>query len=192
MPFVSEELNVSRVDAKRWKLLNNLTYKGKDEYFDIPAGYQTDFASVPRAVQALIPTTGAYTLAAVAHDYFCDSLNTGYRLRKQGVDAMRAAGWVELVGKGWIKEPEMPGPRDTDAIFRRMMRELGVSFLLRWLIWVGVRWGAVANPARRPGWLKDAFKVIILTILYSPYILLVGIPTSIALVFAWLVSKVIK
>lgn len=192
MPFLSEELNVSRVDSRRWKLLSDVAYKGKTENWTMKAGFETDFASVPRAVQALIPTTGAYTMAAIVHDYFCDSLNTGHKLRRQGVDAMRAAGWVELEERGWVQQPELPGPRDTDAIFRRIMRELHVSLLLRWLIWVGVRWGALVNPARRKGWYKDAPKVILLTILYSPYILPVGIVTGLALSLAWLVGRFIS
>jgi hypothetical protein len=55
--------------------------------------------------------------------------------------------------------------RDTDAIFRRVMREGGVGFVTRWIMWAGVRWGAVANPARRPGWWIDAPLVLLITLL---------------------------
>jgi hypothetical protein len=36
---------------------------------EVPAGFQTDFASVPRAFWRLIPPWGPYSPAAVVHDY---------------------------------------------------------------------------------------------------------------------------
>lgn len=38
-------------------------------WIDIPAGFVTDFASVPRPFWSLIPPTGTKTRAAVVHDY---------------------------------------------------------------------------------------------------------------------------
>ena len=35
----------------------------------VPAGFATDFASVPRAFWRLLPPFGEYMLAAVVHDY---------------------------------------------------------------------------------------------------------------------------
>lgn len=157
MPFVTKTLKVSRLDSKYWALDAPLRYEGKDELFEVPVGFKTDFASVPRAVQALIPSTGAHTEAAVLHDWFCVQLNV-YHDDPQLFES--------LTGK---KVPDASG-RDTDAIFRRVMRELGVPPMLRYLIWVGVRWGARFNPARSAGWWRDAWKVILISLLVSPIV----------------------
>ncbi|HEY4631862.1 MAG TPA: DUF1353 domain-containing protein [Blastococcus sp.] len=39
-----------RVDAYRWSLVDDLVYQGRWERFVIPAGFRTDFATVPRVV----------------------------------------------------------------------------------------------------------------------------------------------
>lgn len=36
---------------------------------EIPSGFSTDFASVPRAFWGIFPPFGRYSVAAVAHDY---------------------------------------------------------------------------------------------------------------------------
>lgn len=59
-------------------------------------------------------------------------------------------------------------PVDVDGIFRRIMRELGVPPVRRWLMWAGVRWGAAFNPRRRDGWLRTAPAVLGITILALP------------------------
>jgi hypothetical protein len=61
--------------------------------------------------------------------------------------------------------------RDADGIFRRVLREQGVPFVKRWLMWTGVRWGALFNPPRRAGWLRDLPLVLIWTLLALPVVL---------------------
>lgn len=36
---------------------------------EVPVGYQTDFASVPRILWPLFPPTGVYSRAAIVHDF---------------------------------------------------------------------------------------------------------------------------
>lgn len=55
--------------------------------------------------------------------------------------------------------------RDADGLFRRIARESGAGLLLRWLLWTGVRWGALANPARRADWGRDAPAVTAISLL---------------------------
>ena len=43
----------------------------------IPAGFKTDFASVPRALWALLPPLDHYGKAAVVHDYLYRTHNVG-------------------------------------------------------------------------------------------------------------------
>ena len=67
-----------RVDADRWSLVNDLVYRGRWERFLVPAGFRTDFASVPRPVTWLVPRFGAYTLAAILPDWLVtERLRTG-------------------------------------------------------------------------------------------------------------------
>jgi uncharacterized protein DUF1353 len=68
MPFLSD-LVVKDVGEFDWKVMSPLRYEGGTQCFEIPAGAQTDFASVPALFQWLIPRSGRYTKAAVLHDH---------------------------------------------------------------------------------------------------------------------------
>ena len=39
---------------------------------DVPVGYRTDFASIPRIFWRILPPAGPYGKAAVIHDWLCD------------------------------------------------------------------------------------------------------------------------
>jgi Protein of unknown function (DUF1353) len=143
VPFEPGSLTVSRVDANTWALVDPLVYQGRRQRFVVPAGFRTDFASVPRLVTWLIPRFGAYTLAAILHDWLCD----------------------EGIRSGVVT------PRQADGIFRRVMRESGVPVLRRWLMWAGVRWSALTDARRRPGWLLSAPAVLAITALALPLVL---------------------
>ena len=142
MPFEPGSLTVRRVDADRWSLVDDLVYQGRWERFVVPAGFRTDFATVPRVVTWLIPRFGAYTLAAILHDWLC-----GQGIRSGVVSA-----------------------READGIFRRVMRESGVPVLRRWMMWAGVRWGALTDDRRRPGWLVSAPGVLAISVLAAPLV----------------------
>lgn len=113
MPFESG-LVVEEVADGLWKLSADLVYAGKREEFTIPAGFQTDFASVPRLFTWLVPTSGRYTKAAVVHD--------------------------------WLLEEKRVSRCDADGIFRRIMRELGVPVVRRWVMWSAVRLAGALHP----------------------------------------------
>ena len=143
MPFEPGTLVVRRVDANTWALVDDLVYQGRRQRFVVPAGFRTDFASVPRVVTWLVPRFGAYTLAAILHDW--------------------------LVTEGL--RTKVVTSRQADGIFRRVMRESGVPVLRRWLMWAGVRWGAVANERRRAGWALSAPGVLAISVLAAPLVL---------------------
>lgn len=154
--FQSDQLTVKRVGDRDWMLMDPLVYEGERDTFRVHAGYVTDFASVPRMLQWFAPSTGKYTLAAVLHDYLCDSLNDyGFT-------------WTQNRSAGDL--PEYVSSRDVDGLFRRVMREQRVPIVLRWLMWTGVRWGAVFNRTRRPGVLRDMPLVFLLTLLALPLV----------------------
>src|SRR3954465_886631 len=60
--------------------------------------------------------------------------------------------------------------RQGDGIFRRVMRESGVPVLRRWLMWAGVRWGALTDERRRTGWGLRAPGVLAITVLAAPLV----------------------
>lgn len=82
MVFTSA-LVVEEIDGTFWKVREPLRYEGADETFEVPVGFRTDFASVPRPVVWLIPRYGVYTRAAILHDYL---------LRSEVVSAVDADG----------------------------------------------------------------------------------------------------
>ena len=126
--FIGSRITVRPVTGKMWILVEPLRYIGAREEFTVPAGYMTDFASVPRVTAWLIPSYGLYTRAAILHDYLLTDVLSTVRVSS----------------------------RDADGLFRRAMGELGVPPVKRWLMWTGVRWGALFNRRRRAGWWRSA------------------------------------
>lgn len=85
----------------------------------VPAGFQTDFASVPRIFWNIFPPYGRHGKAAVIHDYL-------YALVRQGKFHRAMA----------------------DAVFLAAMKELGVSWWRRTVMYLSVRlfgWSAVRS-----------------------------------------------
>jgi len=143
---------VEQVDDTNWMTRADLVYQGNDQTFVVPVGSPTDFASVPRVFVWLLPRYGRYTKAAILHDHL----------------------WRDLATTGeisWV---------DADALFRRAMRELGVPFLRRWIMWAAVRWAALLKPGGTKGWLREAWRVVLLTALVAPIVL----PPAAAIVVA--------
>ena len=77
----------------------------------VPAGFNTDFASVPRIFWVVIPPAGSYSLAAIVHDYL-------YRAQPDGWTRKRA-----------------------DHCFKTIMAELGVPWWKRSVMFRAVRIG---------------------------------------------------
>lgn len=129
----------------RWILFNDLEYVGETETWTVPAGYVTDFASVPRALIWLVRPYGAYTRAAVLHDYLITD-----EIPRRSITS-----------------------RDVDGVFRRVMREAGVRPAVRWTMWAAVRAGALFSRERAfgRGFVKDAPAVLGIGVLALPVLL---------------------
>jgi hypothetical protein len=57
-------------DGKYWYLLNDLLWRSeRDVSVIVPAGFVTDFTSVPRPLWIVLPKWAKYGNAAVVHDY---------------------------------------------------------------------------------------------------------------------------
>lgn len=154
MPFITK-LRVEEYDIDSWLLIDDLIYEGRTDRFVAPAGYITDFATSPAAMHGLVNKTGPYTRAAVIHD---------------------------LLITHYINHPDPDKrvtSRDTDGIFRRIMREEGVSVPKRWLMWTGVRFGALFSRDRKygRGFLRDLPMITLVSALSVIPLVVVVLPT---------------
>jgi hypothetical protein len=156
------DLALRAVTATTWVLTEALTWTGtQNDVFVVPTGFVTDLATVPRCLHWLISPYGAYTRAAVLHDWLITE-----RINHPD-PALRVAS------------------RDVDGIFRRVMSELDVPWAKRWTMWAAVRAGAALNPRRAPGraFRRDLPKVAGMALLAGPVVLpgAVGVLLSLGL-----------
>ena len=94
-------LKVEKIGENRWALLEPLVYDGSKQYV-VPAGFETDFASVPQAVWWFCPpAAGNHAKPAVLHDYLCETANNQPAADKVFLEAMKSN------GVGWIKRITM-------------------------------------------------------------------------------------
>lgn len=160
--------------ATTWRLLAPLVWTGtKGDTFVVPIGFVTDFASVPRFLHWLVSPYGAYTRAAVLHDWLLVSL-AEWTIRSRGFT------------HGAIADQPPANSRDCDGIFRRVMEDLGVPAPKRWIMWAAVRAAALFNPRRAYGrnFPADAARVFGVFVLAAPIILPGAIGTLISLAIA--------
>jgi hypothetical protein len=153
VPFVSGQPLVRQSGEQNWIVSEPIVYRGNVASFTVPVGYETDFASVPRFFTWLIPTYGAFTRPAILHDWLCDEARAGRIARA-----------------------------DADGLFRRSMRELGVGFGRRWLMWAGVRAQSVKVAGVRqlldPSW-RSLVALLLIWALTLAYLI---VPTVVILV----------
>lgn len=119
-----------------WETTAPLLYRGTVQDFTVPAGQDTDLASVP-AVLTWAVKPDEWIPAAVVHD----------RLWRVEVPTGQAT------------------YRDADGLLRQALGTLNVPPLRAHLIWTAVRWGALTRRNGWRGWHRDAPKVLPLTII---------------------------
>ncbi|EGB99542.1 MULTISPECIES: DUF1353 domain-containing protein [Pseudomonas] len=100
---------------------------GTGRYVDVPAGFITDGASVPRPFWSMIPPWGTYGQAAIVHDYLCETLT------------------VQLAGV-----PIRITRKECDGILLQAMTDLGVPLWKRSVIYGAVRAYALAANVTQP------------------------------------------
>ena len=138
------EVRVRQLDDREWEVLQAFTYRSDEREYVVPEGQRTDFASVPRVFVWLIPRYGRYTLSAILHDHL----------------------WRDLVPAGVLSYS------DADRTFREALGSQQVALLRRWLMWAGVRYGALVKPGGLEGWWRDLPAVLVITVLAAPVVLL--------------------
>jgi hypothetical protein len=126
MPKFLTTLRVEKQPDGQWKLIDPLQYetaaicpacaqKGAPPcgcwVVNVPAGFVTDFASIPQFAQNLISNDGPWDAPAVLHDF-------GYRTQPAGIPRSK-----------W------------DALLMEAMKAECVTFWKRWAIYIGVRLG---------------------------------------------------
>lgn len=91
-------------------------YESEDtsKIVNVPAGFITDFASVPQIFQCFISPIGKHSKPAVLHDYLCAQAHLGYNTRKYA-----------------------------DKIFLESMEVKNVKFLTKWTLYLSVRLFAI-------------------------------------------------
>lgn len=139
-------------DGKTWVVLRDFGYdvgeEGSSDRIDVPIGFQTDFASIPRVLWALLPRWGRYGNAAVIHDWLYWSqlrsrrsadrvflegmvvLRVGFLTRSLIFLAVRLFGWI-----AWIRNKA-----DRSSGFDRVLANVGIKAMVR---------------SRRPGALRQ-------------------------------------
>jgi hypothetical protein len=169
------ELSIRGAGPRTWELTMPLIWTGtKGDTFVVPTGFVTDFASVPRFLHWLVSPYGAYTRAAVLHDWLLVSL----------------AEWQEAADSGAVMAWQPPAnSRDTDGIFRRVMHDLGVPWSTRWLMWAAVRAAALFNRRRAYGrqFAKDAPRVLAVALLATP----VALPGALGVIVSLGLARVL-
>jgi hypothetical protein len=114
-------------DESQWTLHAPFRYwldgLHKGDVITIPAGFQTDFASIPRALWSILPPTGRYGKAAVLHDFLYQNL---------GLVRINPTVEAEAIVKRFTRA-------ECDGIFRDAMLVLGVSSFTAYAMWVAVR-----------------------------------------------------
>jgi Protein of unknown function (DUF1353) len=151
-------------DGRKWRLEQGFTYKGHTDIIEVPQHLETDFASVPRVFVWLLPRYGRWTQAAILHDYLWSEARQG---RFDFYDA--------------------------DGIFNRALRELGVPFLRRWVMWTAVRWAAAKNDGIGTWFRKGPVPFLKMLAISVPTLALIAVPAivvQVALIVGWLAEVV--
>jgi hypothetical protein len=71
MSSFTTPLELEYIDGFNWKVTAEFAFESEiaKRTIHVPAGFVTDFASIPRFLWNLLPPTGQYGKAAVVHDY---------------------------------------------------------------------------------------------------------------------------
>ena len=113
---VFEELPV-RLHKRPFRLVYDVVYRTNILPYNritVPAGYQTDFASVPRLFWRIFPPSGIYRRAALVHDWLCDEQPhtcNDKEAAKVFLEAMKDIGVPWLRRNSMYRAVRMFGPR---------------------------------------------------------------------------------
>jgi len=104
-PMFMDELRVKIVD-EGYQLTSPLRYARKLEILEVPTGFVTNFASVPRVVRPFITGHGKDRYAATLHDYLY-SIKQDIELAISSGDALKAAENLRKTGISTFSDPNV-------------------------------------------------------------------------------------
>lgn len=85
-----------------WKTTREFSYhvglEESDDIITVPAGFETDLASIPPIAEMFIPKSGVYNQAAVLHDFLYSTMT---RTRKESDKIFLEA--MKVLGVPWFK-----------------------------------------------------------------------------------------
>ncbi len=122
--FRNQPPAVRQINAKQWELVEQgFSYRpwsirdveNIDLNIEVPQGFVTDFASIPRSLWWILHPTGIYGSAAIVHDYLCR-------------EAVREHNYI------------VPNHKIAALIFADGMTELGVGSVKRMAMYRAVMW----------------------------------------------------
>lgn len=106
-PLLVEVEQGERAGRGLARLIKPFTYEvgflGSGVLIVVPAGFETDFASVPRWAMPFIPIMGKAAKAAVVHDFLCENRGS---LAKARIDAIFLEA-MEVLGVSWLRRTLM-------------------------------------------------------------------------------------
>ena len=139
MPFIGDPYTPLSPDpdGRSWETTQPLAYRIEDpvipfaeQVVRVPAGFRTDFASVPRALWSVVPPWGRYGPAAIVHDWLYATHETSRPLADsvflEAMTSLRVAWWrrwamwgaVRLFGRRAFKT----GPKRHGKQMERLCR----------------------------------------------------------------------
>ena len=125
----------------------------KGKHWDVPAGEETDGASIPKAFWLMSPPfTGKYREAAVIHDYYCRKQAESWQATHNVFfDAMRAGGVDERTAKVMFAAVYNFGPRwgggSTRRATQRAEKPVSIEKQQEFMRDLG-KWVDRSNPSR--------------------------------------------
>ena len=129
---------------RSWRTVEEIRWRSADgTKITVPAGTETDFASVPRSLVWFLPRYGRWTKPSIVHDYL----------------------WRSLSPSGEVHW------RDADRYFREAMEHTQVPLLRRWIMWSAVRWAALFKPGGWHGWWQDLPAMLLFTLIGLAFVL---------------------
>lgn len=152
--FDYHQILLDKLREDNWRTWMPFGYQASRQYFEVPKGFVTDLASIPRVLAWIIPRAGASVLAAILHD--------------------RLWRWYALRGEVTYRE--------ADGILRQALRVSGVPLTQRWLAWTAVRWSSLFTRKNGyKGWWRDAPLVLLWTLIALPIVLPPAVVVGLAL-----------
>lgn len=144
------------IPGKRWRIFDTLVWEvgseGSGVRIEIPAGFETDGATIPAALRLVLAVWGSYGRAAALHDFLYSIIREGRLWDDDGEPHPAFAVW-DAESEGWLSIGwEASARRWADRQFYEAMLACGTSRPFAWVMWAAVRafggWAIAADRAR--------------------------------------------